>query len=59
MDAAGTGAGKTVRNTQGALKGLGKWGVGVAIAVSSLSKMGRWRGGKADVTEGLLRASAQ
>ena len=49
------GAGKTVREAGGALKGPGNFGAAIATAVSSLSQMGRWRGGEADETEGFLR----
>ena len=52
-------AGRMVRETMEALKGRGILGAVIATAVSSLTKLGRWRGGEADVTEGVLRVGVR
>ena len=36
------------------LEGLGNWGVGIATAVSSLAKLGRWIGGDSHRDGGVL-----
>jgi hypothetical protein len=59
MGEAGTRSGRTVREAVGVLKERENWRADIATAVSSLSKMGRWRGGKAGVTEGVLKARAR
>ena len=51
-----TWSGRTVRETVGALKGLGNLRAAIALSVSSLAKLERWIGCEAAETEGLLRA---